>query len=327
MNSDSRFAYFQLYNGTEIHLPRSVLELAAAPGSLLPHPSGIEALAAAILGVSSIDFLGWGLKPPSQASNALETKMVRAQQDQSRESHLASVDGLHRILDSLGVESNPNLESRIRLGVYCKEHSADDALAAMFTAVDGLKGYFMVEFGYDPVGKTWSVRVDGMSDDRRFGACESTLKAAVDYVLKKIEVAVLTKGLGARWEAPDAGDGTPVSPPSVGEIYGVPLLSRVYVVRAQHPILGRLCKASADENELSIGYTHCNQEELVRMKTAQAVVIDDEFGRCVPVSQRSQIRLALCCRCWSPQFWSPSGFTCKNGHGGADALPYEETPS
>ncbi len=228
-SSDSRFAYFQLYNGTEIHLPRSVLELAAAPGSLHPDSSGIEALAAAILGVSSIDFLGWGLRPPSQASNALETKMVRA------------------MATSLTEAVNSTLRD------FAKSRDSGDLVAKE------------------------SERV-----------C------------------------------------TPVAPPSVGEVYGVPLLSRVYAVRPL-PILGRLCYAVAHVAAPAMRLCHCSQDERMRV-SAKAEVVDD-YGYAIPVSDRSQLRLALCERCRSPQFWSPSGFTCKNGHGGADALPYEETPS
>lgn len=299
MNSDSRFAYFQLYNGTEIHLPRSVLELAAAPGALPPDSIGIEALAAAILGVSSIDFLGWGLKPPSQASNALETKMVRTG------------------------ASYPNACADESPSGPKNDHFEDEFLYALFSGVQKLCGYFLVELVHDPVGGTWTVRVDGMSDDRRFEACETSLGGAVDYVLKKIEEAVLTKGLGTQWEAPGAGDGA-VIPPSVGEIYGVPLLSRVFAVRPR-PMLGRLCYAVAHGAAPETRFLHCNQDERWRI-SAKAEVLNDH-GYAIPVSDRSQIRLALCCQCRSPQFWSPSGFTCKNGHGGADALPYEETPS
>lgn len=157
MNSDSRFAYFQLNNGTEIHLPRSVLELAAAPGSLPPHPIGIEALAAAILGVSSIDFLGWGLKPPSQVSNELETKMVRATATPLAESYGASE--IDRIME----------------------------------ATSRIHGYCFLSLSYDPVGGTWDVTVTHGTVDcgcSTYGGCETSLTGAVNSTLRAIASAL-----------------------------------------------------------------------------------------------------------------------------------------
>lgn len=157
MNSPSRFAYFQLSNGTEIHLPRSVLELAAAPGSLPPDSSGIEALAAAILGVSSIDFVGWGLKPPSQVSNELETKMVRATATPLAESYGASE--IDRLME---------VTSRIH-------------------------GYCFLSLSYDPVGGTWDVTVTHGTVDcggSTYGGCETSLTGAVNSTLRAIASAL-----------------------------------------------------------------------------------------------------------------------------------------
>lgn len=291
MNSDSRFAYFQLYNGTEIHLPRSVLELAAAPGSLPPHPSDIEALAAAILGVSSIDFLGWGLKPPSQVSNELETKMVRATATPLAESYGASE--IDRIMEALS----------------------------------GIEGDCRVEISHDTRDNQWQITVDNWVNSPRscshvlVGACATALTEAVDSMLRDFAKSRDSGDLVAKGAERVC---TPVAPPSVGEVYGVPLLSRVFAVRPR-PMLGRLCYAVAHGAAPETRFLHCNQDERWRI-SAQAEVLDDH-GYAIPVSDRSQIRLALCLVCGSPQFWTPAGFMCKNGHGGADALPYEETPS
>jgi hypothetical protein len=291
MNEDSRFAYFRLPNGTTFHLPRSVLDLAAAPARLqVDSLITLEALAAAILGVPDVDFLKWG-DSLSEASNELESKMARSQ---------APV---------LGVPYG------------------DSEIDRIMEAVSGIEGDCRVEITYDTRGNQWQLTVDNKVNDPMsrshalFGGAAVSLTEAVNSLLRSLAShiewgVVVTRGAQRVC--------TPVAPPSVGEIYGVPLLSRVYAVRPS-PMLGRLCYAVAHGAAPAMRFFHCDQDERSRV-SAKAEVLDD-YGYAIPVSDRSQIRLALCCQCREPQFWTPSGFTCKNGHGGADALPYEETPS
>jgi hypothetical protein len=271
MNEDSRFAYFRLPNGTTFHLPRSVLDLAAAPARLqVDSLITLEALAASILGVPDVDFLKWG-DSLSEASNELESKMARSQ---------APVLG---------------------------ESYGDSDIDRIMEVTSEIEGYCFSSISYDPVGGVWNVTVTHGTVDcggSTYGGCETSLTTAVNSTMRAIAGALESGKLKKRPPAP------PFQKPL--EIWGYPLGSRVWIDTVHGWRLGKL----------DVEPVYSYKEEPCR-----AVVFVDSYSSgvaVVPVTRRHVIP-ALCRACGEPQFWTPAGYSCKNGHGEAPPLPHDQT--
>jgi hypothetical protein len=303
MKDDSRFAYFRLPNGTTFHLPRSVLDLAAAPARLqVDSLITLEALAASILGVPDVDFLKWG-DSLSEAANELESKMARSQ---------APVLG---------------------------ESYGDSEIDRIMEVTSKIEGYCFLSISYDPLGGTWDVTVTHGTMDcgsSTYGGCEHSLTAAVNSTLRAIARALEDGILPKRPLPPESPPSppmdpfagilkeapTPVDPPDVGEVYGVPLLSAVFAM-GSNPVLGKLCHNVITDPRHS-SYTGCSPEERMRSTNglAAVVIVSGVYPhRVIPINDRSQIEIALCGICQCPQFFHYGfGKTCKNGHTDAPSV-------
>lgn len=274
MNEDSRFAYFRLPNGTTFHLPRVILDLAAAPARLqVDSLITLEALAASILGVPDVDFLKWG-DSLSEAANELESKMARSQ---------APVLG---------------------------ESYGDSEIDRIMEATSEIEGYCFSSISYDPVGGVWNVTVTHGTVDcggSTYGGCETSLTAAVNSTLRAIARALESGKLKKRPPAP------PFQKPL--EIWGYPLGSRVWIDTVHGWRLGKL------DVEPTCSYKEEPCCAVVRMDHGE------RSSDCISVFPRSprEIKPALCRACGGPQFWTPAGYSCKNGHGGAPPLPHDQT--